>query len=170
MSLHAALRNIGRVRVCTRQCARTKCRGLWREGETDVPDSVTPTVGLFLFFSLAPSSVLLLLPPLSLVLPSLSSLSLGPSVITAQSPGFYRRSDVATGSGGFRSDVGTIEKSIRISLDVDAVARVAPFLRFLFFDLLSCHRMIDDGFTVSYVTGSDKCTRTRARSNAELTY
>lgn len=116
MSLHAALRNIGRVRVCIRQCARTKCRGLWREGETDVPDSVTPTVGLFLFFSLAPSSVLLLLllPPLSLVLPSLSSLSLEPSVITAQSPGFYRRSDVATGSGGFRSDVGTIEKSIRI--------------------------------------------------------
>lgn len=69
-----------------------------------------------------------------------------------------------------RWDDREIDSYKLISLDVDAVARVAPFLRFLFFDLLSCHRMIDDGFTVSYVTGSDKCTRTRTRSNTELTY
>ena len=106
---------------------------MWREGETDAPDSVTPTVGLFLFFSLAPSSVLLL--PLSRVLslvpslfslPSLSLSSLEPSVITVQSPFLSpQRCDVTTGSRGFRLDVGTIKKSIRTGRsyipDVDAV-------------------------------------------------
>lgn len=120
------------------------------EGETDVSDSVTPTVGLFLFFSLAPS---LLFPFFlsftgeisrsSSAAASSPPLSLEPSVITVQSPGFYRRSNVATGSGGFRSlDVWTIEKSIRTGRsyippsDVDAAVRCSFSKIFYFFGLL----------------------------------
>lgn len=71
----------------------------------------------------------------ALPLPSLS-FSLEPSVITVQSLGFYRRSDVATGSRGFRPDVGMIEKSIRTGRsyipDVDAVVRCSFSKIFIF--------------------------------------
>lgn len=146
---------------------RSECRELWREGETDVPDSVTPTIGLFLFFSLAPSSVLLLLSrDLSLVLPlALPSkpLSVVPPLSLSNLLAFI--ATATTSSRGFRSDVGTIEKSIRTRRSYlrCRYCRVAPFLRFLFFDLLSYRRMIDDGFTISYVTGSDKCTYTHSK-------
>lgn len=123
---------------------------MWREGETDVPDSVTPTVGLFLFFSLAPSSVLLLLllplsralsfVPSPFSLPSLSLPSFESFVITVQSPGFYRHSDVATGSKDFRLDVGTIKKLIRTGrsyiLDVDAVMRYSFPKIFIFLSVV----------------------------------
>lgn len=43
------------VRVYKCQCTGRSVRpGMRREGETDVPDSVTPTVGLFFSFSLVP--------------------------------------------------------------------------------------------------------------------
>lgn len=83
MSLHAAFRDIGRSLALarTRACVRMRKRivlgrrGLRREGETDVPDSVTPTVGLFLFFSLAPALPIYVLFSLLLLLLRLLLLS-----------------------------------------------------------------------------------------------
>lgn len=97
----------------------------------------------------------------SLSLPSLSPLSLRYHCPISRLLSLQR----LPVAGGFRSDVGTIEKSIRTGRSYPRCryCRVAPFLRFLFFDLLFYRRMIDDGFTISYVTGSDKCTYTHSK-------
>lgn len=114
----------GRRNRCTRQ----------RDADRQGYSSFFLSPPLLLFLLLQALFLSLVLPSLSLPSPPLS-LSLKPSVITVQSPDFYRCSDVATGSRGFRPSGWSRNRFVQgdlISADVDAVMRCSFSKIFIF--------------------------------------
>lgn len=77
-----------------------------------------------------------------------SPFSLEPSTITAQSLGFYRRSDVATGSRDFRTLEWSRNRFVRAILSPMHMLSRYFFSKIFISRTFSRRRMIDDDFTV----------------------